>query len=41
MIDLNKKHHISNQTNDEPIGAIILAVLPFVMAFWALIEILL
>lgn len=38
MIDLNKKHHISNQTGDEPVGAIILALLPFVIAFWALIE---
>lgn len=36
MIDLNKKHHISNQTNDEPVGLVILALLPFMAIALAL-----
>lgn len=39
MIDLNHKTNTISKQEDEPVGAIILALLPFVIAFWALIEI--
>lgn len=38
MIDLNHKTNTISKQEDEPVGVIILALLPFAMAFWALIE---
>ncbi len=37
MIDLNLKH----EEKEEPLGLVILGTLPFVIVFWALIEVML
>ena len=40
MIDLsrNQKEEIRNKRDEEPLGLVILAMLPFAVGFWLLLE---